>query len=198
MRRNKVRFDCSKPVNEITTIEDLEELAWNNFLATKRKTTRRTYSLHRRCKDCRQPIVDNNLYGYCKKCEPERLTKIIRSTYAKSRRSLPESNGHLELKRIASVFLGNLGCINIRYEYKIGLKRSNVEIDVCGELDNKLIAVECGGSTRKKLLKTEKYASKIFILPYGKTEPYQWDDTTIVCHCCGHIVGDLSPDNHVV
>jgi hypothetical protein len=186
-------YQISKKKTLLTaeTKEDLDKLSWDVFMKTH-KGARYYYSLRRRCKNCNTPISDLNTTGYCLKCGHILLInlKMHDTRYNNKRNS--ESIRHLKLKGIARTFLEQMGCTDIKYEVVLGTNHIKVKIDVIGKLNDKLIAVECGGSIRKKLLKAQKSIYRIYILPYGNSEPYEWNDKQIICATCGHLTGQYN------
>jgi len=100
-----------------------------------------------------------------------------------------ESNEHKELKVIGLKFLRELGCRQITEEYHA--RRDSMHIDVFGSLDGKKIALECGGSSPKKLIKLYGWADRIYILPYGETRPFLWQPNIKICRTCGHEVNGV-------
>ena len=105
-----------------------------------------------------------------------------------------ESQTHRDLKELAMEFLIDLGCKDILEEYVLHysdsqFSRNFFRCDVVGSKeDGTLIAVECGGVARTKLLRMSQLSeiSEIYILPYGETKPYKWKRSIRVCKECGH------------
>jgi len=103
-----------------------------------------------------------------------------------------ESNEHKELKAVGTKFLRELGCQQITKEYPVNgnnmWNKNSFRLDVFGKLAGKTIALECGGSSPKKLLKLYDWADQVYILPYGETKPFLWQPNIKICRTCGHII----------
>lgn len=107
-----------------------------------------------------------------------------------------ERHKHSFLKLRARVLLKEMGCSDIVEEYVIAKERKFTnracreypvaKVDVIGFKNGMKIAVECGGSKGKKLSKLADYVDEIYILPYGESEVYQWQNDVEVCVNCGH------------
>jgi hypothetical protein len=91
---------------------------------------------------------------------------------------------HDLLKIVAYNFLKEHNYEIIYEEFRI--EEANSVVDIYAPKEN--IVVECGGSKRKKLLKLKNYVNKIYILPYGTTIPYEWNESIIFCETCGTIL----------
>jgi len=177
----------------IKTKERLDNLAWDEFLRNKGDNAKYWYSLRRRCKSCKTAILDDNPTGYCKKCEKSELNKVIKRTYIKKLvGEKTESKYHIALKEVAKQYLTNMGCVNIKYEKRLGETKQSVVIDVYGELNNKKIAIECGSNRRTKLNRAKNLVDVIYILPYHETIPYEWNNRIKFCQSCGHIISDTN------
>ncbi len=100
-----------------------------------------------------------------------------------------ETLAHKKLKMRARLFLEDTGCADIQEEYTIGVSlNGSMRADVVGFKDNRIIVVECGGSTEKKLSKAWSYIDELWILPYGEDTLFQWLPHKKICHTCGHRV----------
>lgn len=114
-----------------------------------------------------------------------------------------ESPQHINLKKRATALLINMGCQNIKWEVELLIEHNSggynlrTQIDVLGEYNGQLIGVECGGladpikqrvNVFRQLLQTSKLA-KLYILPYGESDFYEWDYCKIICNVCGHNLG---------
>lgn len=110
-----------------------------------------------------------------------------------------ESKRHIQLKIKANEFLQGIGCQNIQFEYRLdkiqytlGARprhwktKQYFQFDVAGFKDGRLLVVECGGITAKKLKSMSTQGIMIYILPYGKNKPYLWQEGIDVCVSCGH------------
>ena len=103
-----------------------------------------------------------------------------------------ESAEHLALKKVARQFLEELGCININEEYRF----NNSVVDILGNKGKQLMAVECGGSVKSKLVKLREKVDKIYILPYGQDIPYLWQQDFRICSACGNSLGKKRTDHN--
>ena len=149
----------------------------------KKRTALTWYKLGRMCTSCDAMIVDVNKSGYCASC--------YRRYQATHKSNARETLAHKKLKVRARLFLGDMGCANIQEEYTIGTSlngKGSIRVDVVGFRDSQLVAVECGGSTDKKLNKACGYIRELWVLPYGESMPFKWSIGKSVCHTCGHVV----------
>lgn len=134
------------------------------------------------CNRCGNTISASSKTGLCSKCRNELK---ISSPHV-------ESEEHKVLKEVAKEFLVELGYSNEQLveEYRIldtnGNGKAVLIVDVVGIKDKHIVAIECGGSRPEKLLKLADKVSKIYILPYGNTEIYEWNKKIKVCDVCGH------------
>ncbi len=149
------------------------DVGWEVFLSGKGRTARTHYSERRTCCLCGCPVVNGTASRLCRRCKP-----------SKKFTTRGESVGHKELKRRARQFLVSLGCVDISEEYHVGRLR----VDVLGFLGGKRVAVECGGSAKKKLVGLRGRVYRLYILPYGALEPVHWDVATEICKLCGNEV----------
>jgi hypothetical protein len=104
----------------------------------------------------------------------------------KKHRHLSEREQHLVLKQVGIQWLISNGYSNVQLEVKIITKPNHVRADVYGEKDGHIAIVECGGSKDSKLRKASQVAKYIFILPYGFSIPFIWNESMNLCHTCGH------------
>lgn len=148
------------------------------------RTARSWYKMERVCKQCGKPITNENKTGMCRTCWKEKA-RIIRenSKYG------GETQAHKDLKLTAHRFLSSLGCNVMGEEYTMRGKDGKTRFDILGRTkDGGLIAVECGGSQRRKLRRMREMVDAIYILPYNERLPYLWLEDIYVCSRCGHII----------
>lgn len=185
----------------IETKEQLQNLAWQEALRYKKIANTELYRLKKACFICNSPIPDSSRLGLCYKCNTAFNRRKIKSKERDIRRAKMESkkskikhknefesDTHKQLKEIGKAFLINLGCTNIVYEKLMGVNNARIKADVYGELDTIKYIVECGGSSNYKLVKASKLIDFVYILPYGESIPYIWNNNFSVCHSCGHII----------
>ncbi len=178
------------PKRVIKTAEELENLAWEQFLSTHSRTGRMAYDARRRCSNCRSPIVNTNKTGFCHKCLAQADRRFRHNKNPRTANRTSEGQGHQHLKTIAIAFLEKHGYSNIDTEVKFGERPvCYIEADVAATKNNKPTIIECGGSLRRKLLKAKGFVNEIYILPYGETKPFIWNEDIIICNNCGHITG---------
>ncbi|KKL52708.1 hypothetical protein LCGC14_2282750 [marine sediment metagenome] len=168
----------------------MNKFTWHWFLAKKSRTGRTHYKFRKVCTGCEKPICDNNRSGYCQKC---RYLEDILPKHQK-RTQQAESNKHLELKDIAQKFLEKMGCADIATERQIGSNgfgSKSARLDVSGILNGRIIAVECGSMAKLGLRRSWLYAgklAKLYVLPYGEREPFEYQLGMELCSSCGHKV----------
>lgn len=115
---------------------------------------------------------------------------------------MAEGDRHKKLKLIAAEFLRRLGCVQIEMEVRPKIRKPwlakrrvpNVSFDVVGRLNGKRIVVECGGCYLKNRSTwvNSRRIYRLYILPYGETEPYEWKPRMEICRHCGHIMGEYN------
>lgn len=103
-----------------------------------------------------------------------------------------ETQQHKDLKRIAKAWLLKLGVSKAEEEVAFNRGgewgKGKVLVDVVGSCGDTIIAVECGGSKKDKLVTLSKCVSEIYILPYGQVIPFRWSALDNLCPTCGHKV----------
>lgn len=153
---------------------------WAEFIGIKKRTAATHFSLGRRCSRCDRYINNRSKYGLCKECY-----RINRITWY---RSPSESEEHKELKVLATQWLTDIGCVDVKEEFHAGDATSgHIILDVTGYRNGSLIAVECGGSQERKLKIAMSLTNNIYIWPYNYQQPFLFKKGMRICNCCGNL-----------
>jgi len=155
---------------------------WDEFMGTKKRTNKTHYSMGRKCQRCQRFITDNNKSGICNECL--RLAPVPEPKH----KMFPESNEHKALKQVGKQFLESLGVSDIRFERSVISNLGRTKFDVAGKLNNQYVAVECGGSEKRKLKVALSITSEIYILPYNSNVPFKFLSYMTICRQCGHLL----------
>ncbi len=132
-----------------------------------------------KCRNCGRRIpISRSGIGLCEGCEKANARQIVDG------KAPNESPNHTELKGKSGLFLTSLGCTTVSKEvYKI------FRWDVMGwKNNNEIHIVECGGTSKHKLDYALLQGYKVYIWPYGASEPTKYDKSMHTCHCCGAII----------
>lgn len=101
-----------------------------------------------------------------------------------------ESTQHKELKDIAKLWLLGLGVNKVDEEVRFNgggeRGKGSVVADVVGYCGDVIIALECGGCRRDKLVVLSECVNEIYILPYGQLIPFRWSALDNLCQTCGN------------